>query len=169
MRKFVELILFVFLLMGCTIRPKGILSDKEMEAVLYDMHMAEGVVPAIGINGSQTDDQDACFRFVLKKHGITKAQFDSSVVWYTAHPKRFDKIYPKVIKRFEKNIEDIVALQAKEKEMALQGGANKRKNIRQLNVDSLIRHTSLPRPTVWQQLQDTIFSTYQVEPPLILK
>ena len=33
---------------------------------------------------------------MLEKHGITQSQFDSSLVWYTAHPVFFDKIYPKV-------------------------------------------------------------------------
>ncbi len=165
MKKIAELILFVFVLYGCTLRPKNILSDKEMEAVLYDMHLAEGIVPAAGYNGSQKSEQDACFRYVMNKHNINQAIFDSSIVWYTAHPKRFDKIYPRVIKRLEMERQTVIDRLEQEKDIALKGGKVK-KSVKKLNVDSLLKRTSMPHPTVWQQVQDTLYSIYQVEPPL---
>ena len=47
---------------------------------------------------------------VLEKHGITQAQFDSSLVWYTANPQLFDKIYPKVLAAIEEEKDQYYAL-----------------------------------------------------------
>ena len=165
MKRFVCLILSVFVLYGCSLRPKGVMSEKKMEAVLYDMHLAEGIVPSMGYNGPQKDDQDACFRYVLEKHHITQAEFDSSIVWYTAHPKRFDKIYPKVIKRFEHNLQITIDEQTREKEISLLSGKPTRKKTA-VNIDSLLRATTLPHPTIWQQTQDSLMQTRHIQPPL---
>ena len=53
---------------------------------------------------------------VMEKHGITQAEFDSSLVWYTAHPSLFDKIYPKVLAELKAEEDQFVALHAVELE-----------------------------------------------------
>jgi hypothetical protein len=45
------------------------------------------------------------YKNVLDKHGITQAEFDSSLVWFTDNPQIFNKIYPKVIERLEADVE----------------------------------------------------------------
>lgn len=82
------------LFVGC--RPKGILSSGEMRAVLTDLHKTDGLIQMYGLNYGHEEVKNIYYAQVLEKHGITQAQFDSSIVWYTAHPVLFDKIYPKV-------------------------------------------------------------------------
>ncbi len=86
-------------------RPRGVLSPHEMRDVVYDLHRADGAIQVAGYNYSHDEELAACYKSVLDKHGITQAQFDSSLVWYTDNPQRFNKIYPKVVARLEADLQ----------------------------------------------------------------
>ena len=86
-------------LAGC--RPRGVLSSREMRDVLYDLHRADGAIQVAGYNYSHDEELASYYKSVLDKHGITQAQFDSSLVWYTDNPQIFNKIYPQVVARLE--------------------------------------------------------------------
>lgn len=86
-------------------RPRGVLSPHEMRDVMYDLHRADGAIQVAGYNYSHDEELAACYKSVLDKHGITQAQFDSSLVWYTDNPQRFNKIYPKVVARLEADLQ----------------------------------------------------------------
>jgi len=88
---------FSFLMTGC--RPKGILHSWELRALLYDLHRMDALLQVSGKQYESDEVRNIYYAAVLEKHGVTQAQFDSSLVWYTAHPQLFDKIYPKVIVR----------------------------------------------------------------------
>ena len=90
-------------MVGC--RPRGVLSNREMRNVLYDLHRADGAIQVAGYNYSHDQEVAAYYKNVLDKHGITQAQFDTSLVWYTDNPQIFNKIYPKVIERLEEDYE----------------------------------------------------------------
>lgn len=83
--------------MGC--RPKGILHSWEMRAVLVDLHKTDAMIQLSGLQHGYEEEKDIYYAQVLEKHGITQAEFDSSLIWYTAHPQLFDKIYPRVLKQ----------------------------------------------------------------------
>ena len=88
---------------GC--RPRGVLSNNEMRGVLYDLHRADGAIQVAGYNYSHDQEVAGYYKNVLEKHGITQAQFDSSLVWFTDNPQIFNKIYPKVIELLEADFE----------------------------------------------------------------
>ena len=91
------------LVLGCLLlgscRPRGILSSREMEDILVDLHIGDGIMYVAGYDISSSDTEQRIFAVLLEKRGVTQAQFDSSLVWYTNHPQRFDKIYPRVCAR----------------------------------------------------------------------
>ncbi len=89
----------VIAMSGC--RPKGILSSRKMRNVLYDLHRAEAIIQVTGMYYGHNEELARYYEVVLDKNNVTKAQFDSSLVWYTDHPQIFNKIYPKVLKRCE--------------------------------------------------------------------
>lgn len=96
------LVLLLFLsLVGC--RPHGVLSSKQMRSVLYDLHRTDAILQAAGYNYGHDEDVAKYYQAVMDKHGVTQAQFDSSLVWYTNNPQLFDKIYPRVVKELEAN------------------------------------------------------------------
>ena len=67
--------------------PDDVLSQGKMEDILYDYHLALAMV--------QNEGGDETQRFiykdaVLRKHDVTSAEFDSSMVYYMRHT---DKMY----------------------------------------------------------------------------
>ena len=88
---------------GC--RPRGVLSNNKMREVLYDLHRADGAIQVAGYNYSHDQEVAGYYKNILDKHGITQAQFDTSLVWFTDNPQIFNKIYPKVLERLEADYE----------------------------------------------------------------
>lgn len=93
------LLLLSVAIVGC--RPRGVLSSKEMRDVLYDLHRADGAIQVAGYSYSHDQELAGYYKNVLDKHGITQADFDLSLKWYTNNPQRFNKIYPRVVARLE--------------------------------------------------------------------
>ena len=96
-------LLMVVAMMGC--RPRGVLSNREMREVLYDLHRADGALQVAGYHYSHDQEVAAYYKNILDKHGITQAEFDSSLVWFTDNPQIFNKIYPKVVERLDADFE----------------------------------------------------------------
>lgn len=111
-------------------RPKGVLSARQMQDVLYDLHYTEAVLQTSGYNYGHDEAVGKYYYEVLHRHGVTQAQFDSSLVWYTDHPERFNKIYPKVLKRMD----DQIALMEKEFE---QGNQDRQRGRQSLSAPAI--------------------------------
>ena len=90
-------------------RPKGILSSRKMKDVMIDLHKMDGMIEAAHMEYGYDEAKALYYAQVLEKHGITQAQFDSSLVWYTANPALFDKIYPKVLTQLKAEEEAFIA------------------------------------------------------------
>lgn len=98
----------------CSCRGNGVLSSRQMVDVLTDLHRMDGMLHVKGNKFDIASDERAYYDAVLAKHDVTQAEFDSSLVWYTHHPQRFNKLYPRVLARLEKEhalFEDESALQ----------------------------------------------------------
>ncbi len=79
-------------LASCTTdTPKGVITQGKMERILYDYHLAQGI--ADGQRQGLASDRQVLVAQVFAKYGITEAQFDSSMVWYSAHSERLAAIY----------------------------------------------------------------------------
>ena len=103
MKRLLIILCILLAIVGC--RPRGVLSNREMRNVLYDLHRADGAIQVAGYNYSHDQEVAGYYKNVLDKHGITQAQFDSSLVWFTDNPQIFNKIYPKVLERLEDDFE----------------------------------------------------------------
>ncbi|MBN2766322.1 MAG: DUF4296 domain-containing protein [Paludibacteraceae bacterium] len=97
--RFLIIVSLLIVLVGCEKRPDGLLSRNKMTDFLYELHKLDGTLMANGFGN--TDDRENVYYYnaLLEKHGITKARFDSSVVWYSNHPKTYEKIYVEVMAR----------------------------------------------------------------------
>ena len=90
------LVLLALLIASC--RPKGVPGESAMINVLVELHQLDGVLMEKGLAfNSNSPEKERYYRYVLEKNGLTKAEFDSSLVWYTENPLRFDRVYEKVI------------------------------------------------------------------------
>ena len=101
--KWLVIVCVLLAIVGC--RPRNVLSNREMRDVLYDLHRADGAIQVAGYNYSHDQEVAGYYNAILEKHGITQAQFDSSLVWFTDNPQIFNKIYPRVIARLEADYE----------------------------------------------------------------
>jgi hypothetical protein len=74
--------------------PTEIIQPDDMEDLLYDYYVAQN------ITGDQRDGYDYRAKYnnglVFKKHGVTEAEFDSSLVYYYNHIEDLYKIYESV-------------------------------------------------------------------------
>ena len=95
-------LVFVFgiiLILSACIRPKGVLSESKMTSVLVDMHKTEATLTEKGLYYGPYSKKAPYFNDVFKRNGVTQAQFDSTLVWYTKNPQKFENMYDEVIKR----------------------------------------------------------------------
>ena len=90
---FLCLLQVCFFLMGCKPkRPKGILSESKMEKIMVDYHLAQGMADATE-GGDMETRRYKYIQAVFKKHHITEAEFDSSLVYYFENSEKFLEIY----------------------------------------------------------------------------
>ena len=87
----------ILLTTACSGRPKGVLSKSEMTDFLVEMHKLDGALAVKGLGSVQERQNIYYYNSLLKKYGITQAEFDSSLSWYAKNPKMFEKIYARVM------------------------------------------------------------------------
>ena len=105
--RFIIAIGIILFISACNGRPKGVLNQSEMTEVLTDMHLVDGSYAVQGLGSDQNIDKSVYYTAVLNKHGVTQAEFDSSLVWYTKNPKKFEKIYNEVLVQLTNRDKDV--------------------------------------------------------------
>lgn len=80
--------------------PKEVIQPDDMEDILYDYYVSQGIASMPGPqSGSEDYKRDMYFNSVLNKYGVTRAEFDSSLVYYYTRADRFVEIYKSVQER----------------------------------------------------------------------
>lgn len=105
-----------FILGSCDIgKPSGVLSEDKMEDVLLEYYKAKSISENSSY-GSTSPKGALYIEYVFRKYGITRAEFDSSLMWYSHNSLRLAEIYDRVSKRLEqdRNFVDI-KLESKDK------------------------------------------------------
>lgn len=95
-----------FVFFACTNRPKEVLSSNNMANVITDLHKADGAL-TIAMRTNPDIDAKEYYASVLNRYKLTQSEFDSSLVWYTKNPKRFETVYLKVednLKEWQKDL-----------------------------------------------------------------
>ena len=92
-------LLFALSLTQCRLQPRGVMATKELKAVVRDMLLLDGSMP---YNRQQNDSlyklaQEAVF----DKHGITRAEYDSSMIWYAENAQLLTTIYDELEAEFK--------------------------------------------------------------------
>ena len=81
--------------------PDKIIQPGKMEDILYDYHLAQAMAIYQQSSSEEKRDYDRTLYFaaVLEKHGVTRADFDSSLVYYYTRADCFTDIYKHVTER----------------------------------------------------------------------
>ena len=84
---------------SCKEIPEGVIMPDQMEEVLYDMHIAESVVEQDPSKYRDKAKKREVLAGVYEENNITKAEFDSSIVYYSKNLEAYLKIYDNVSER----------------------------------------------------------------------
>ncbi|MDR3706465.1 MAG: DUF4296 domain-containing protein [Paludibacteraceae bacterium] len=77
-------------------QPKDVLPEEKMTSVMIDLYLFDGSASVKQIPvGDST--RIPYYNAILKKHGITLAQYDSSMVWYAKHTPILQKMHQRVV------------------------------------------------------------------------
>lgn len=105
-------ILPILLLFSCRPQvPDKYIQPGEMEDLLYDYHLSQGVASTLADEGDGNGDYKRRLYFlaVLKKYGVSEAEFDSSMVYYYSHADRMAEIYKSLEERLDADAQKIGA------------------------------------------------------------
>lgn len=82
--------------------PSGVLSKGKMTDILYDYHLALAMAH-MDDNGDK--GQSLAYReAVLRKHDVTSAEFDTSMVYYMRHTELLEDVYKDLTDRYNNEI-----------------------------------------------------------------
>src|SRR5664279_5624727 len=82
---------------------KDRIPDKELVKILADIHIAD----AISFSAKYRDqfinnDSISYFDKLFAKYHVTRAQFDSTIAWYSGNPDKYELLYDKVLDRLNR-------------------------------------------------------------------
>lgn len=85
------------LMLSCSKTPSDILPQKKMKEVLVDMHLAEAMINSDYKEYNADEKKEALYKSVFNKHGITEADYDSSLTWYGRNLDVYMQVYESVV------------------------------------------------------------------------
>ncbi len=90
-------VLLAVLAASCSKTPGGVLSEKKMKDVLVDMQIAEAMIGTDAKAYESDAEKDALYQSVFRKHKITQADYDSSLIWYGRNLDVYMQVYDLVL------------------------------------------------------------------------
>ena len=112
-----EIKYFIFLILSliiisCNNKADGVLSEKRMQDVLLDIHIAEAFIDMDGRKYNNDSIKQVLFKSVFEKHNITQALYDSSLVWYAKDLETYLRLYDRVKADAEERLKALGDVQA---------------------------------------------------------
>lgn len=98
--------------------PKDYPRPEEMADILAEIHLVESTITFLpGQPASRNSQMPGNFKFVLEKHGLTPAEFDTIRKWYVDQPELYQKVYDLVLERLSQLDADVRIQNEREKEL----------------------------------------------------
>ena len=99
--KCVFILVILLLAVSCkNKRPAGVLNPSKLEDVLFDYHIARSIA---GLSGDSIDFRRMEYtEAVFRKYRISRAEFDSTMLWYSRHTNELYNVYQNIEKRLNK-------------------------------------------------------------------
>lgn len=99
---YIALIVVIMVSVACNRVPKAVIQPDDMSELLADLHVAEVVVDQN--HGIYREDSTRILlrQSVFAKHGVTAADFDTSLVWYGHNLDKYLEVYDDAISILEK-------------------------------------------------------------------
>lgn len=98
--------------------PDGFPKPDEMATILADIHVVESTITYLpGHTGSRNIEIPGNYKYVLEKHVLSPAEFDTIRKWYVEHPELYQDVYAMVIERLSQMDADVRMQNEREKEL----------------------------------------------------
>lgn len=118
MRKLFYILPLLGMIVSCSDRPDMVVPDDTMKSLLVDLHKSEAYL-AMGSPQFTSDSAKRVLRqSVLSRHGVTQAEFDSSLNWYGHHIDEYVELYGEVEKELQAQLAEARNRAEKSGEMA---------------------------------------------------
>lgn len=89
--------LLIVLVSACNQRPDSVIDEETMTALLTDVHLSEGLIDLQNKNVKEDPEfGQHVMAAVLLKYNVSKADYDTSMVWYSQHLNSLIRIYKHV-------------------------------------------------------------------------
>lgn len=80
-----------------------------MQHILHDIHLAEAYSSILAkddttyrqYNGKNIDSLARYYKLILQQQGLSLAQWDSALSWYTLHPNMLDSAYYYLLPQYD--------------------------------------------------------------------
>jgi len=91
------LLMAVLSLVSCDKTPRGVLSVDDMGELIADLQLAEAYMENNPADFAGDSLKQVVKQSVLKKHGITQQDYDSSLVWYAHNMEDYTRAHDKAV------------------------------------------------------------------------
>ena len=105
---FIPILLFLLSVCACRSKEENHLSAKEMQQILFDIHLAEAysmVLQPDSLHKTTERNMDSLATYyvtIFKHYHITSTEFEQSMDWYKKHPEELDSVYTRMIPEMSK-------------------------------------------------------------------
>jgi hypothetical protein len=89
----------LLLALSCNRPPLG---EAAFARVLIDIHTADGALTDARVAPVSERDKYMYYAGIFRAHGITRAQFDTCIHYYSSNPERYDRVYARVTRVLER-------------------------------------------------------------------
>lgn len=148
----VVILIFAIGFIACGGKNYKVLSRTQMEAVLYDLQLAESMFQTSSDNFGTKKQKDALINSILKKHNITQADLDSSLVWYSDNIELYVRVTDSILSTLkqqrdimDKEIQEDAVLMSKRSPTGIEG----------------IYHLNINHPVFRFKLDSALTTTYR--------
>ncbi|MDO4510976.1 MAG: DUF4296 domain-containing protein [Bacteroidales bacterium] len=102
-----RLIIFIatmaVLLTGCDKAPDGVIKESKLADFLYDLYRLEAIIEMNHDRFPTDSTKRVAKQSLFLKHGITQADYDSSLVWYATNFEAYSTVHKKVVLRLQED------------------------------------------------------------------
>lgn len=107
--------ILIIILVGCSQRPKEVLDEKQTIELLSDLQLASSYSDQHSYGTTTRDSARIKLAWgVMKKHKVSQAEFDSTLIWYGKNIDEYEKILVKVQTSLDKKRRGMLLEQEKE-------------------------------------------------------
>lgn len=100
-------LLLVLSLLSCDRTPRGVISMNKMADLIVDLQLAEAYIESHSRDFETDSSKLVLKQSILKKHGLTIQEYDSSLVWYSHNMEDYIKAHDKAIGKLKERYDKL--------------------------------------------------------------